>query len=113
MFDEDDKPQKIVQFFFLDSKNKIQILYPNYSQKVERIKFIEYIGEQMKINTGDESIFKKITLLTEETSTGNTIGFVKEHDDHDCEDLECQIVNSILEIEHLKMILNRDVLNSA
>ena len=80
---------------------------------MERIKFIEQIGEQMKIKTGDESLFKKITLLTEETSKGNTIGFVKEHDEHDCEDLDCQIVNSILEIEHLKMILNLDKLNSA
>jgi ABC-type uncharacterized transport system substrate-binding protein len=67
----------------------------------------------MKLNTGDESLFKKITLLTEETSTGSTIEFVDQHHGHDCLDLECKIVNSILEIDHLKMILNLDKLNSA
>jgi hypothetical protein len=66
----------------------------------------------MNLNAGDESVFKKITLLTVQTSTGSTINFEQDHD-HDCEDLDCQIVNSILEIDHLKMILNREKLTSA
>ena len=38
---EKDEEEEFNQYYFIDSKNKIQILYPNYDQKVERVKIIE------------------------------------------------------------------------
>jgi len=47
---DDDDVEFIEQFFFVDSRNRVQILYPNYDQKVERTKIIEMVmsGSGMK-----------------------------------------------------------------
>ena len=41
--------EEFSQYYFIDSRNKVQILYPNYDQKVERVKVIEMISNKFNI----------------------------------------------------------------
>ena len=63
IFDDHDNPKKLDQYFFVDSKNKIWLIWPNYELKAEKYKIIEILCEQTGINQSDFNIFKKITLL--------------------------------------------------
>lgn len=98
------KPQKVLhkqngktidQYFFVDSRNKIQLLYPNYKKKIDVLRLIEYIAEQRKIRQMDNTKFKRINCITrhpEET---------------------CHHDNTIRNIENLRMLMNLDHLHCA
>lgn len=47
--EEKEKGNEIEQYFFVDSRNKIQILFPNYEDKAERVKTMEVISEKAHI----------------------------------------------------------------
>lgn len=51
------------QYFFIDHKNKIQILYPNYDQKVEMVKTREMISTHTQLQQNNPGQFKKITYI--------------------------------------------------
>ena len=60
-----DELEDFSQYYFIDSRNKIQILYPNYDQKVERVKVVEMISNKFNIGYKNASIYKKITYIDE------------------------------------------------
>lgn len=49
LFDEKDRPYFVDQYYFLDARNKVQIVYPNYESKLERFKIVEQLCDQAKI----------------------------------------------------------------
>ena len=44
-YNEQDEKQEILQYYFVDSRNTIQILFPNYEFKVDRVKTVGLISE--------------------------------------------------------------------
>ena len=62
-FNENDQKVEQEQYYYIDSKNKINILYPNYDLKVERVKTMELISDQTSIKQKPASHFKKITYV--------------------------------------------------
>ena len=41
VYDQNDEARMIWQHYFVDARNRIQLVYPNYSSKLERFKIIE------------------------------------------------------------------------
>ena len=41
VYDQNDEARMIWQHFFVDARNRIQLVYPNYSSKLEKFKIIE------------------------------------------------------------------------
>ena len=41
VYDQNDEASMIWQHFFVDARNRIQLIYPNYTSKLERFKIIE------------------------------------------------------------------------
>ena len=58
-----DEAEEHEQYFFVDSRNKVQILYPNYAQKVERTKIIEAIEQAINMKKSNTYELKKITYI--------------------------------------------------
>ena len=58
-----DEEDYVDQYFFIDSRNKIQILYPNYDQKVESVKTRELISIHTQLEQNNPGVFKKISYI--------------------------------------------------
>ena len=60
----------IEQYFFVDSRNHIQLLFPNHDQngtrfsKVKTLKIKEEISKQLNIPEKDFKYFKKINCIS-------------------------------------------------
>ena len=87
-YNEQDHKEEVEQYFFVDSRNRIQILWPNYDLKVERVKTIELISKQAGILQKNCDQFKKINYISEKTITF--------HEQR----------NIVQNMDHLKKILN-------
>ena len=95
MYDEKDEKQEVLQYFFVDSRNIIQILFPNRDLKVDRVKTVGLISEQSKIKQKNCQQYKKIFFINQDTH--KTMDYV----------------NVVQSIQHLKKILDFDNFNSA
>lgn len=49
--EREEADQQIYQYFFVDSRNEIQLLFPNTKQKVEYLRRVEQINEICKIKS--------------------------------------------------------------
>ena len=38
------------QYYFVDSRNKINLVYPNYEDKLEYFKIVELLAESINVN---------------------------------------------------------------
>lgn len=65
--DDEIKEDKINQYFFVDSRNEIQLLFPNTKQKVENLRRVEQINDICKIknteNMQKNQDYKKIMCI--------------------------------------------------
>ena len=57
-----DRSYNIDQYYFFDSRNKINLVYPNYEDKLEYFKIVELLAESSQISQPDHNIYKKITM---------------------------------------------------
>ena len=62
LYDDMDRTYNVDQYFFFDSRNKINLVYPNYEDKLDYIKIVELLAESSQILQPDYNIFKKITM---------------------------------------------------
>lgn len=83
---------EVTHHFYLDSRNKIQLLYPNYQQALKLEKVKNMIAEKCNITQTDSNIRNTITSFDLSGQTSN-VSFVP------------------LYIESLKQTLNDDTLN--
>ena len=51
------------QYFFIDSRNNIEIMFPNFESKVQRTKAEDLIIRKANIKIPNSSYFKKITYV--------------------------------------------------
>ena len=55
--------ENIEQYFFIDSRNKVQILFPNYEYKIEKTIITDMIYDQIKISDMNFKEYKKINII--------------------------------------------------
>lgn len=55
--------ENIEQYFFMDSRNKVQILFPNYEFKIDKTQITDMIYDSLKISPLDFKEYKKINIV--------------------------------------------------
>lgn len=63
MYNEHGHMENIEQYFFLDSRNNVQILFPNYEFKIDKTQITDMIYDSLKISPQDFKEFKKINIV--------------------------------------------------
>ena len=62
-YNEHGHTENIEQYFFMDSRNKVQILFPNYEFKIDKTQITDMIYDSLKISPQDFKEFKKINIV--------------------------------------------------
>ena len=63
MYNEHGHMENIEQYFFLESRNNVQILFPNYEFKIDKTQITDMIYDSLKISPQDFKEFKKINIV--------------------------------------------------
>ena len=62
LYDEIDRPYLQEQYYFVDSRNNINLVHPNYEDNLEYYKIVELLAESSKVSQPDYNLVKKITM---------------------------------------------------
>ena len=77
VFDSDDSETIVEQYFFVDARNQISLLHPNYSNKLEKFKIIEHIEDQVGMDQKkkDFTLYKRILVHNGDKTQGERLEF--------------------------------------
>ena len=104
LYDDMDKPFKIDYFYFFDSRNKINLVHPNYEDKLEYFKIVELLAESTQISQPDYNIIKKITMHSYQVN--NNYQYYQVCQDKSNPDQH--YFQKMQEIKRLKLMLDRN-----
>jgi hypothetical protein len=108
---DQDEEEVIEQYFFVDTHNQIQLVFPNYSLKAQRHKIKRLIMEQSNIMQLPYAKYKKINCLSYNCDPYHGIECHDDSDESEEEgDCHHRYHNIVQKIDDLTAILDYDVI---